>query len=70
MAANTHPDHSAIAEFRRRHVDALAALFLQVLRMCQRLGLLRGLAKARAEWALIALSHNLLKLHAATRTAA
>ena len=27
--------------------------------------LLRGLAKARAEWSLITLTHNLLKLHAA-----
>ena len=28
---------------------------------------LRGLPKARAEWSLIALSHNLLKLHKARR---
>jgi hypothetical protein len=27
--------------------------------------LLRGIAKVRGEWALIAMSHNLLKLHAA-----
>jgi hypothetical protein len=28
--------------------------------------LMRGLAKVRAEWALITLTHNLLKLHAAS----
>jgi transposase len=39
LAANQHPDHDTLAEFRRRHLEALAALFLQVLRLCQAAGL-------------------------------
>lgn len=41
IAGNTHPDHSAISEFRRRHLDALAGLFVQVLQLCQHAGLVR-----------------------------
>ncbi|WP_444547789.1 transposase [Stigmatella ashevillensis] len=136
IAAGQHPDHTAIAEFRRRHLKELSGLFVQVLALCQKAGLvklghvaldgtklkanaskqgdelramslkdwmarrlrtkkgravyarrkavaeapfgqikqvrgfrqllLRGLAKARGEWALICLTHNLLKLHRAT----
>ena len=33
------PDFRTISEFRRRHLDALAALFVQVLVLCQRAGL-------------------------------
>src|SRR6266536_1754832 len=39
IAANLVPDHSTIAEFRRRHEAALADLFGGVLRRCQRAGL-------------------------------
>jgi transposase len=39
LAADQHPDHDSIAEFRRRHLDALAGVFVQVLRLCQRAGL-------------------------------
>jgi transposase len=39
LSANQHPDHDSIAEFRRRHLKALAGLFLQVLRLCQAAGL-------------------------------
>jgi myosin heavy subunit len=39
VAANQHPDHDTIAEFRRRHLDALAGLFLEILRLCQKAGL-------------------------------
>ena len=39
LSGNTHPDHTAISEFRRRHLDAIADLFVQVLRLCQKLGL-------------------------------
>ena len=35
------PDFRTISEFRRRHLDALAALFEQVLRLCQSAGLVR-----------------------------
>ncbi len=39
LAANQHPDHATIAEFRRRHLEALARLFVQVLRLCEKAGL-------------------------------
>lgn len=41
LAANEHPDHSSLAEFRRRHLTALAALFLEVLKLCQKAGLVK-----------------------------
>ena len=41
LARNTHPDHTCISEFRRIHLDALAALFVQVLKLCQRMGLVK-----------------------------
>jgi transposase len=41
LSADQHPDHDTIAEFRRRHLEALAALFAQVLRLCQRAGLIK-----------------------------
>jgi transposase len=33
LAADEHPDHSTLAEFRKRHLEALAALFTQGLTM-------------------------------------
>lgn len=39
LAADQHPDHDSLAEFRKRHLPALAGLFIQVLRLCQRAGL-------------------------------
>jgi len=41
IAADQHPDHDTIAEFRRRHLSALAKLFVQVLRLCQAAGLVK-----------------------------
>jgi transposase len=41
LSCNTHPDHSVIAEFRERHLEALGSLFLQVLRLCERAGLVK-----------------------------
>jgi hypothetical protein len=35
------PDHSTIAEFRRRHQDAIADVFVQVLALCAEAGLVR-----------------------------
>src|SRR4051812_19627716 len=35
------PDHSVIARFRRRHVERLEGVFLQVLEMCRDAGLIR-----------------------------
>ncbi len=39
LAGDQHPDHDSIAAFRRRHLDRLAGLFGQVLRVCQAAGL-------------------------------
>jgi len=39
LTGNQQPDHSRISDFRRRHLPALAGLFVQVLRLCQRAGL-------------------------------
>lgn len=41
LAGNTHPDHSCISEFRRIHLPALSGLFVQVLRLCERMGLVK-----------------------------
>jgi len=41
IAANQHPDHDSICEFRRRHLQALAGLFVQVLRLCRKSGLVK-----------------------------
>lgn len=39
LCADQHPDYRPIARFRKRHLDALAELFVQALRLCQRAGL-------------------------------
>ena len=41
LAADQHPDHDSLAAFRQRHLDALAGVFLQVLRLCQTAGLVK-----------------------------
>lgn len=41
LAANQHPDHDTIADFRRRHLKEFRGLFLQVLRICQAAGLVK-----------------------------
>lgn len=41
LAANQHPDHDSIADFRKRHLQALRGLFLQVLKLAQKAGLVR-----------------------------
>ena len=39
VTALNRPDFRTISEFRRRHLDALAGLFVQVLSLCRRAGL-------------------------------
>ena len=39
LTGNQQPDHSRISDFRLVHLDALADLFVQVLRLCQKAGL-------------------------------
>ena len=41
LSANQYPDHDTIADFRKRHLAALSRLFLQVLRLCQKAGLVK-----------------------------
>ncbi|MGH8322893.1 MAG: IS1182 family transposase [Steroidobacteraceae bacterium] len=41
LCANTHPDHKCISEFRRIHLATLASLFVQVLKLCAKAGLVK-----------------------------
>jgi transposase len=41
LSADAHPDHDTIAAFRARHLSALAALFVQALRLCEKAGLVK-----------------------------
>ena len=41
LSADSHPDHSTVSEFRKRHLRALAGLFLQALQLCQKAGLVK-----------------------------
>ena len=41
LAANNTPDFRTISDFRKDHLRALAGLFLQVLRLCRKAGLVK-----------------------------
>ena len=41
LAADQHPDHDTIAAFRKEHLENLSKLFVEVLRLCQRAGLVK-----------------------------
>ncbi len=41
LAANNTPDFRTISDFRKDHLKAMAALFVQVLKLCQRAGLVK-----------------------------
>src|SRR6266508_4306862 len=41
IAANTHPDHDTIANFRQRFLEQLKPLFLQILLLAKALGFLQ-----------------------------
>lgn len=41
LSGNQHPDHDSIASFRQRHLTAIAALFSQVLLLCEKAGLVK-----------------------------
>jgi transposase len=41
LAGDQHPDHDSIANFRKQHLSALAGLFTQVLKLCQKAGLVK-----------------------------
>lgn len=58
LAADQHPDHDTIADFRQQHLDALATLFVQALQLCRKAGLVKlgnvaidgSKIKANASW--------------------
>jgi transposase len=41
LSADAHPDHSTLAEFRKRHLQALAGLLVQALQLCSKAGLVK-----------------------------
>lgn len=41
LCGGNHPDHSTICNFRKRFINGLAGLFVQVLRLCQEAGLVK-----------------------------
>jgi transposase len=61
LAADQHPDHASLADFRQRHVAARAHLFGQVLRLCQAAGLVK--------WGQVALEGTKVKAHASKHKA-
>jgi transposase len=50
IAANEHPDHDTIANFRRRFLKQIEALFVQVLSLAQEMG---GAGKGSAKRSLV-----------------
>ena len=41
LAADQHPDHDTIANFRKQHLATLGGLFVQALQLCQKAGLVK-----------------------------
>ena len=41
LTGDQHPDHATIAEFRKRHLEALSGLFTQALLLCSEAGLVK-----------------------------
>lgn len=41
LCAGNEPDHRTLSDFRKRHIDAIEDLFLQVLKLCQEAGLVK-----------------------------
>ncbi len=41
ISANTHPDHDTIANFRKRFLNELTDLFVQILSIAQEIGILK-----------------------------
>jgi transposase len=41
LSGDQHPDHATLADFRKRHLDALAGLFKQALLLCAEAGLVK-----------------------------
>ena len=41
LTADQQPDHDTISEFRKRHLKALSGFFVQILQLCQQVGLVK-----------------------------
>jgi len=41
LSGGEHPDHTRVSEFRRKHLEALKTVWVQVLLLCQRAGLVK-----------------------------
>jgi transposase len=41
LSGDQHPDHATIAEFRKRHLEALSGLFTQAVLLCSEAGLVK-----------------------------
>jgi len=41
LSGDQHPDHATLAEFRKRHLEALSGLFTQALLLCSEAGLVK-----------------------------
>ena len=41
LSGDQHPDHTTIADFRKRHLEALSGLFTQALLLCSEAGLVK-----------------------------
>jgi hypothetical protein len=41
LSGDQHPGHTTIAEFRKRHLEALSGLFTQALLLCSEAGLVK-----------------------------
>jgi len=41
LSCDSHPDHSRISDFRKRHLAAISRLFVQVLEICKEFGLVK-----------------------------
>jgi transposase len=41
LSCDTHPDHSRISDFRKRHLPEISRLFVQVLKICKEAGLVK-----------------------------
>jgi len=41
LSCDSHPDHSRISDFRKRHLGAISRLFVQVLEICKEAGMVK-----------------------------
>src|SRR4030043_1763022 len=61
LSCDSHPDHSRISDFRKRHLGVISRLFVQVLEICKEAGL--------AKLGFVALDGTKVKANASRRKA-